>query len=142
MRKNKYTLEVPLRAFIEGQIEYFPENKRQLATLKADMIPSQITKYGHRTGGFDSEQRPTEDTAIRIASDQYIFMLELHVTTIEAVYNSLSDIDKELIRLKYWSGELTPDGIALKLNMDRATMYRHLNAIIVEVGRRLGYVNL
>ena len=136
----KYTLEPWLREFIEGQIRYFPENRKILAQLKNDMIPSAIPKYGPQTGGFDPEQRPTEDVAIKMASDRYIFQLELTVSAIDAVYEALADLDKELLRLKYWSGELTAEGIALKLNMDKATLYRHLNTILEEVGRRLGYI--
>ena len=142
MSKTNYTISLEIRNFIEYQIRYYPENKKMLAELKTDMIPSTIPKYGPQTGNLDTEQRPTEDIAIRIASDRYIFQLELTVSAIEAVYDKLTDIDKEIIRLKYWSGELTPEGIAIKLCMDKATMYRHLNAIITEVGRRLGYVDI
>ena len=143
MSKTNFTISTEIRNFIEYQIRYFPENRKLLKEMKEDMIPSQISQYGHKTGGnFDSEKRPTEETAIKIASDRYIFQLELTVSAIESVYEKLTDIDKEIIRLKYWSGELTPEGIALKLNMDKATMYRHLNTIITEIGRRLGYVDI
>ena len=106
------------------------------------MIPSAIPKYGPQTGGFDPEQRPTEETAMRIASDEYIAHLERSVRAIGEVYWKLTNLDKELIRLKYWSGELTAEGIALKLNMDKATMYRHLNTILTEIAKRLGYVSI
>lgn len=143
MAKNKhFTIAVQIRHWIEYQIEYYPENKRILETMKTDMIPSQITQYGYREGGgFDSERRPTEDVAIRIINDRYIHQLELTVSAIGSVYDSLSAEDKELIRLRYWSGELTPEGIALKLNLGIATFYRRLNAILMEVGRRLGYID-
>jgi len=138
----KYTINNEIRNFIEWQIIWWPENSKYLVEAKADMIPSAIPKYGPQTGGFDPEQRPTEDTAVKIVSDEYIAHLERSVRAIGEVFNRLTDIDKELIKLKYWSGELTAEGIALKLNMDKATIYRHLNAIITEIARRLGYVNL
>ncbi len=107
------------------------------------MIPSQISQYGPREGGgFDPEQRPTEEIAVKIAADRYILQLELTVAAIDSVVNTLSDLDKELLRLKYWDGKLTPEGIALKLHMDKVTMYRHLNVILTEIGRRLGYVDI
>lgn len=143
MSKYKFTLYPDLRQFIESQIRYFHENKRQLNSLKNNMIPSQISRYGsHESIGFDSEKRPTEDISIKIASDRYIFQLELAVNNIEAVYNSLSDMDKEIIRLKYWDNTLTPEGIALKVGIDKTTMYYRLNNILVEIARRLGYVDL
>ena len=111
--------------------------------LKSDMIPSQISQYGPREGSsFDPEQRPTEDIAVKIAADRYIFQLEQTVATIDSVINSLSELDKELLRLRYWDGKLTPDGIAIKLNMDRSTFYDRLNKILVEIARRMGYVDI
>ena len=141
-RNKHFTLAAQIRNWIEYQIEYYPENKRILATMKADLIPSQISQYGPKEGSsFDSEKRPTEDVAIRIINDRYIHQLELTVSAIGSVYESLSSEDKELIRLKYWSGELTPEGIALKMNIGIATFYRRLNAILMEVGQRLGYID-
>lgn len=106
------------------------------------MIPSTIPKYGPQTGGFNPEQRPTEDTAAKIATDVYIFQLEFTISAIDSVLCTLSTEDYELVRLKYWDGKLTPDGIALQLNIGIATLYRRLNAILTEIGRRLGYINL
>lgn len=142
MAKYKFTLAPALRDYIEWQIEYYPDNKRQLTALKEDMIPSQISQYGPRAGsGFDSEQRPTEDIAIKLNAE-YIREQERIINAIDSVFNRLGDQDRELIRLRYWSGELTPDGIALKLNIDRATMYYRLNNIQVEIARRLGMVSI
>jgi len=135
-------LEQPLRGYIEWQIEYYPENKRQLALIKDSMVPSQISQYGYKAGSsFDSEKRPTEEITIK-RNPEYIIEMERIILAIEAVYNRLNDQDKELIRLKYWDGKLTPDGIALALNIDKSTMYYRLNNIIVEVARRLALVDL
>lgn len=139
----KYSINGEIRGFIEYQIRWWPENRKYLRELKNEMIPSQISQYGpHAGGSHNSEQRPTEDIALKIVSDEYIAHLERSVRAIGEVLDKLNDIDMELIRLKYWSGELTPDGIALKLNIGTATMYRHLNAILTEIGKRLGYLNI
>jgi len=79
---------------------------------------------------------------VKIATDVYIFQLEFTVTAIDSVLQTLSPLDYELVRLKYWDGKLTPEGIALQLNIGIATLYRRLNVILTEVGRRLGYINL
>ena len=142
MAKYPYTIKTEVRNFIEYQLSYYPENKKQLEKIKADMIPSAIPKYGPQTGGFNPEQRPTEETVTRIVSDIYICQLEHTVKAIGSVIDKLNEMDKELIRLRYWSGELTPDGIALKLNIGIATFYRRLNTILTDVGIRLGYINL
>ena len=67
--------------------------------------------------------------------------LLLSVMAVESVYVRLSPEDKELIRLMYWSKNLNPDGIALKMNMTKSTIYRRIGLILLEVARRLGYAN-
>ena len=140
--KYNYTIDIVVRNFIEEQIEYYHENIRYIEEVKAEAIPSQISQYGPRAGSsFDSEKRPTEDIAIR-RNPQYLIETERIVKVIGSVLEKLSDQDKELIRLKYWTAGLTPEGIALKLNLGRTTVYERLNNILVEIGRRLGYINL
>lgn len=141
MAKYKFTIDIVVRNFIEEQIEYYHENKRYIDEIKAEAMPSSIPKYGPQTGGFDPEQRPTEDIVIK-RNPAYIIELERRVTAIGSVLEKLDDTDKELIRLKYWTAGLTPEGIAIKLNMGRTTVYERLNNILVEIGRRLGYINL
>ena len=140
MAKYKFTLAVALRDFIEWQIEYYPDNKRQLAVFKDSMIPSQISQYGHKTGSFDSEKRPTEEITIR-RNPTYIMEQERIVNAIESVLDNLNEQDLELIRLRYWDGKLTPEGIALKLNIGRTAYYQRLNNILVIIAKRLGYID-
>ena len=141
MAKYKFTLAVALRDFIEWQIEYYPDNKRELAVFKDSMIPSQITQYGQKTGSFDSEKRPTEEITIR-RNPAYIMEQERIVKAIESVLDSLNEQDLELVRLRYWDGKLTPEGIAMKLNIGRTTLYERLNNILVIIAKRLGYIDL
>ena len=141
MAKYKFTLAVALRDFIEWQIEYYPDNKRELAVFKDSMIPSQITQYGQKTGSFDSEKRPTEEITIR-RNPAYIMEQERIVKAMESVLDSLNEQDLELVRLRYWDGKLTPEGIAMKLNIGRTTLYERLNNILVIIAKRLGYIDL
>lgn len=134
------SVEEDIRDTIEYAIKFYHEDEKLLATLKADMIPSQISRYGLTAGDHNSEQRPTEDIAVKMAANVYIFNLELKVSAVGAVYNALPDLDKKLVHLYFWSrNKLTPDGIAMELNIGRATVYAHLNRFRRDVGRRLGY---
>ena len=105
-------------------------------------MPKITSRYGEASGGSDKTRRPTEDAAIRIISAQYIALLDWTVKAIASVYNRLSDEDKELVRLRYWVGNLTMDGIAMRMNMSKSTVSIHLNDILVAIAVRLGYVNL
>lgn len=141
MSKSK-DLYPDIRGFVERQIKYYHENKRQLDTLQMDLFPSMISQYGHKGGGSpNTEKRPVEETAIKIASDLYIFQLGVAVNAVTDVYEKLSDMDKELIRLKYWDRRLTADGIAMRLGISRPSVYVRLNKIITEIAKRMGYIN-
>lgn len=142
MSRPKSPLVPQLRDYVSWQIKYYPENRKQLEQLKTDMIPSAIPKYEKKEGGggFNSEQRPTEDIAFRIISDEYIMQMSFTVNAIESVIIHLSEEDKELLHLTYWNGQLTPDGIAMRLNMSRRTYYNRLNDIIYAVAKRMGIV--
>lgn len=141
--KYKFTLTADKRNRIESDLRDYPEDKKQLEEIKEDMIPSQISQYGHKEGsGFDSEKRPTEDITIRIMSAPYIRFLSWKVEAISSVVDYLNETDRCIIDLMYWHRGLTPEGIAMKLNMDRTTVYYRLNNVLVEIARRLGYVNI
>lgn len=140
------TLSPVVRKFVEYQIESWPENKQILADINADKMPRIISSYGKESKGSPDSgvYRPTEDAALRlIKSTMYYCQLELSVNAVESVYLRLSPEDQEFIRLMYWSKtKYTPDGIALKMNMTKTTVYRRLSLILFEVARRLGYANL
>lgn len=143
MSKYKFTLTAEKRNRIEADIRDYPEDKKQLEEIKNDMIPSQISQYGPREGGgFDSEKRPTEDITLRIISAPYIRFLSWKVEAIGSVIDNLNDIDREILNLMYWQRGLTPEGIAMKLMMDKTTVYYRLNNVLVEIARKLGYINL
>lgn len=139
MRK-KSMLTPTLRDHISECIRYYHEDRKQLESLKTDMIPSTVPKYEPKEGSsFNSEQRPTEDIAMRMASDIYVLQLEIKVHAIGSVLEHLSKEDNELVRLTYWNGTLTPDGIAYRLHMSKSAYYDHLNAILLAVAIRMGY---
>ena len=141
--KYKHRMDKRIRDFIEFQIECCPMNEKLLAELKGSMMPRITTNYGASSHGSGNVYRPTEETALRIVSDTYLLQLELSINAVRSVYNRLLPEDQELIRLMYWSNTAyNADGVAMKLCMSRSTVYDRLNNIIVEIGRRLGYVNL
>lgn len=132
-----------IRDFIEFQIECCPQNEKLLTDLKQSMMPRLTPNYGVSSRVSGNISRPTEETALRIISDTYLLQLELSINAVRSVYNRLAPEDQELIKMMYWSNTTyNADGIAMKLCMSRTTVYERLNNIIVEIGRRLGFVDL
>lgn len=143
MAKYKFTLTPDKRNRVETDLRDYPEDKRQLDEIKNNMIPSQISQYGPKEGSsFDSEKRPTEDITIRIVSAPYVRFLSEKVEAISSVVDYLNETDHNIIDLMYWHRGLTPEGIAMQLNLGRSTVYQRLNNILVEIARRLGYINI
>lgn len=84
---------------------------------------------------------PTGKMATRVMTHKQLNYLTQIVDAIEQVYNSLPDDYKELVRLKYWSKskKLTWDGIAMSLEIGRATAIRRRNDIIQATVEVLGW---
>lgn len=143
MARYKWKLASDIRQRVIWDLQDYPEDKKQLEEIKNDMIPSQISQYGPKEGGgFDSEKRPTEDITLRIISAPYIRFLAWKVEAIGSVIDNLNDIDMAILDMMYWHRGLTPEGIAMKLAMDKTTVYYRLNNVLVEIARKLGYINL
>ena len=141
--RYKYTLDTRIRQHIEWQIEHYHEDRRQLKIAKDDMIPSPTASYSLTAGTSSSNvNRSTENIAVRIETNQYIKQLEQSCTAIERVLCRLPAEDKELIEIYYWRHEYTADGVGMKLNMTRRTVYRHINDILTAVALEMGYINL
>jgi RinA family phage transcriptional activator len=84
---------------------------------------------------------PTQRLATRLTTHKQLEHLTEVAQAIEQVYNALPDNYKELARLKYWSknSKLTWDGIAMRLDIGRATAIRRRNDIIQATIELLGW---
>lgn len=61
----------------------------------------------------------------------------------ERVIVSLPNEMIRLVQLKYWDcpRTLTDDGIALELHMDKRTLYRYTNGILLALAKEMGLVD-
>jgi len=95
-------------------------------------------------GGANSARvpnSPTERIATMLVMDKRLRELERITEAIETVYQSLDTERKKLIRLKYWTKPqtLTWEGIALKLNVSRATVFRWREEVVNAIAEKLGW---
>lgn len=141
MRYPKLNAEI--RRFVEYQIANYPEKVKELNELQQSYLPRLTPAYGESEKHSKTDARPTEATALKLVTNEYIILLAFSVNAIRSVYDRLSLEDRELLRLMYWSNSnLNMDGIAQKLHKERSALYRRLNLILIEFARRLGYINL
>lgn len=84
---------------------------------------------------------PTGRMATRLTTSKQLSYLTEIAEAIEKVYNALPDNYKELVRIRYWSKnkDLTWDGIAEKLYVNRSTALRWRKEIIHATIELLGW---
>lgn len=104
------------------------------------MIPSPTPSYS-LAGGSSEVGRTTETVALGILTDRYLQQTERVTKAIEYVLERRDKTDIELINLIYWKGTYTAEGAGLKVGLSKSATYRHINDIITEIARELGYVS-
>ena len=125
--------------FVERKLYDYPANKQIIRDYEA-----QREAILHRTKDNDGQPRgsgigkPTETTAIQLALlEQRVKCESFWIRAIEDTMELLSDEDKMLVRLKYFEGYLTNDGIMLKMGMSKKRFYRMRDEIITKFARRM-----
>jgi RinA family phage transcriptional activator len=72
--------------------------------------------------------------------DKRLGELERIESAIESVYEKLADKPKQLVHLTYWTRhKKTWEGMAMELEVGRATLFRWRNEIIKAIGENLGW---
>ena len=84
------------------QLERYPADKKELEQIYRDFIPS-ATVAASPTAGVQNSGggRPTEASAIRMASTPYIAALERNTRAVERTLNGCEEIDRKLILIKF-----------------------------------------
>lgn len=128
--------------FVERKLYDYPANKQIIRDYEA-----QREAILHRTKDNDGQPRgsgigkPTETTAIQLALlEQRVKCEAFWIRAIEDTMELLSDEDKMLVRLKYFEGYLTNDGIMLKMGMSKKRFYRMRDEIITKFARRMALI--
>lgn len=139
--RYKFSLNARVRGYIEWQLEHYHEDKRQLEEYKRDLMPSITPSYSLAANAADIKH-PTENAALRMATNAYILSLERSIAAIDNVLIKLDDTDKQLIDLVYWRQSHTIEGAGMKVELSRRSAYRHINNILCLVAIEMGLINL
>ena len=129
---------------IELIIMRYPENKKEYEEYVSDVIGSSGSGEGYRGGGEDyiKPQSSTEAKALKL-TNEYVNKLEKEINAVEFVYNGLSDEEKKVMRIRYWSDRYkkTPYLKMSQCSYSERQMKRIVLKIITLVGRYLGEIN-
>ena len=126
---------------IESELYAYHETKKEIIRLKNDILhasrPPDLVGGGRSNWPGD----PTGETATLLATHRRIEQLERIVEAIESVVERLPDKKRKLVQLRYWDKPrvLTWDGIALKLEVSRATALRWRDEIVYAIAEKIGW---
>mgnify|MGYP002404191379 CR=1 FL=1 len=128
---------------IEAELYDYHETLKRIKERKEEILFSS-SSVDENKGGANSARvpnSPTERIATMLVMDKRLRELERITEAIETVYQSLDTERKKLIRLKYWTKPqtLTWEGIALKLNVSRATVFRWREEVVNAIAEKLGW---
>ncbi|EUJ46681.1 DUF722 domain-containing protein [Paenilisteria rocourtiae] len=130
--------------YIEDELRHYHETKKELEELRSNVITGSIYReyrddnIGGSSGGGISN--PVERQATILEMDKQINRMGKVVSAIESVICKISECDKTMIQLRYWSNYKHKwEYIATQSFMERSTAIRHRDVIIKEIAEQLGF---
>lgn len=121
----------------------YPETKKEYETYVLDVITSNTSEDSKRSCSeeYIKPQSVTEAKALKL-SNKYAERLEKEIKAVETVYNSLSEEEKKVMRIRYWStkGRKIPYVKMAAVNYSERQMKRIVCRIITQVGQKLGEI--
>lgn len=143
MSKYTFSLSQHVKDWVEWRLIHYHEDKRQFEEYRNDMIPNATPSYsltGGVQGGYIS--KPTENSAMRMVTSQYLLIIEQTVSAIDRVLNCCDKTDIDLIDLVYWKRSHTVPGAGMIVSLSRSEAYYRINNILCLLALEMGYVNL
>jgi len=127
---------------VESELYAYPETRREIVRLKAEIING-YREPDENIGGGRSDRTgdPTGQTAVLLVTNRRLEQLERIADAIETVYNCLPAERQKLVRLKYWTKPqtLTWEGIARELHISSRQALRWRDQAVRVIGSRLGW---
>lgn len=125
---------------VESELYAYHETKKEIVRLKKEILHASAppNETGSR-GNMPSD--PTGQTAVLLVTHRRIEQMERIVEAIESVVERLSEKKKKLVQLRYWDKPrtLTWDGIAMRLEIGRATAMRWRDEIVYAIAEKIGW---
>lgn len=126
------------RLYVEFELRHYEQTKSSYESLKHDIIHESPVPDGQPKGSGVS--RPTERKAMRLTSNVRLRQMEHTIRALETVLVSLPEDRYKMVQMRYWDRPrtLTDDGIALRLNIDKRTLYRWIDGILQGIAIEMG----
>jgi len=125
--------------YVESELRGYKNSIVELEHLKRNII--EAAPIVDNSGGTNNAVgNPTESKALKLISNKKLQRLESVISVIRSVFDACDKSRQELIRMKYWNNIYKDEGIADRLGIDRSTLYRWKNEIVLKVALKMGYL--
>lgn len=130
-----------IRTYIENELRDYDNTKKEWELLQDEIVNASHISDGQPRGTDIS--RPTENKALKLISNRRLSQLERTIKAIEKTIMALPEEKFKLIQMRYWDvpRTLTDDGIAIKLNCDKRTVYRWSDGIMLALAKEMGLID-
>lgn len=145
---NTATVKTQKDAFrhVEAELYAYPYRKKEITRLREEILAPFDDKPDDPTvvKGKNSVRQPGDPTgnmAISLAGHAKLLHLERVSNAIEEVYEQLTELQQEFVRLKYWTKpqKLTAIGICSELGISDRTYSRWRRNFVNRIAEKLGW---
>ncbi|SDJ76856.1 phage transcriptional activator, RinA family [Paenibacillus naphthalenovorans] len=109
---------------MESELYSFQDTQKEIVKIKNELLNDQ-----------------SEQTVVKIMKHRMLEQMEHITDAIENVVGQLPQEKQKLIKLRYWTRPqlLTWDGVAIELDVGRATAIRWRDEIVIEIAKKIGW---
>ncbi|WP_074729961.1 transcriptional regulator [Paenibacillus naphthalenovorans] len=109
---------------VESELYSFQDTQKEIVKIKNELLNDQ-----------------SEQTVVKIMKHRMLEQMEHITDAIENVVGQLPQEKQKLIKLRYWTRPqlLTWDGVAIELDVGRATAIRWRDEIVIEIAKKIGW---
>ncbi len=129
-----------IKAYVEAEVRDYHDTMRELADLREEILPGQPGEFA---GCVNLSSQYEQAKKIRLITNKRLGSMERTVRSIGKVIAGLDDCRYQLLELKYWQKQkkLSDVGLSQELNVDRSTVYRWLDGIILAIAVEMGLID-
>lgn len=129
-----------MKAYIEAELRDYHDTIKELEELRIELLEESAPRYEGRSGKIAD---PTGQKAVRLITNRRLSYMTRTVSAIDRVLGGLDETRQRLIALRYWQGkrEFNDVGLAQELSIDRSTVYRWLEQILLAIAVEMGMID-
>lgn len=141
--RERKTMPRVTRLMAEQLLSDYTRNKRELAMMRDDSIPSTTPSYSLTSGvqSGNPEARPTEEITMTIVADARYIYLTTAIKSVEKLLHQIDSATQRLLYLVYMAPDpISISAAAVVVNQSQANAYRCVLQALTQLAIIAGYM--